>query len=676
MMKTIVFTLLLSLVWSLGFSQSRVDRLKQELVRARQDTTRVMIMVDLCKYYRLSDPDSALYYGQQALTLAKDIKFPKGEMLALTWQSSVMMTIGNLPKSLKMGLKALQIAEENQLQEHTDPTLNAIGGIYRTLSDWPKALTYYKQQMIVGAKPSDKTGLAYAELAIGGVFTEMNQWDSSIYYLNKSLEHFNSLDRFEPSVFANLGDLEMKSGNTSLALDYYRKSLKLSIQNDEPTRTSSTYNDISKLYKRIDQRDSSIYYAKKGLATAELTSQLKVVGEAASLLSELYEPTDAKEALRYYKMATMAKDSLLGSASIQAVQLIAAQEQERQKEIELAKIAFQNQLKQYAALAGLVFFLLVAFILYRNNQQKQKANLLLQQQKEEIDIQRNKAEKSLDQLQSTQAQLIQSEKLASLGELTAGIAHEIQNPLNFVNNFAEVSAEMLVEMDAELDKGDVQEAKAISADLQQNLTKINHHGQRASAIVKGMLEHSRASTGVKEPTDLNALADEFLRLAYHGLRAKDNNFNATLETHFDPELPLVSVIPQDIGRVLLNLINNAFYALNEKQKQMTQVESETPLSESFRLSESYTPTITLRTKRLENAIEISVQDNGNGIPEAIQDKIFHPFFTTKPTGQGTGLGLSLAYDIVTKGHGGNLEVKSKEKDGTKFTIQLPVNSKS
>jgi len=310
------------------------------------------------------------------------------------------------------------------------------------------------------------------------------------------------------------------------------------------------------------------------------------------------------------------------------------------------------------------FVLLIAFILYRNNRQKQTANALLQKQKEEI-------QSTLHLLKSTQAQLIQSEKLASLGELTAGIAHEIQNPLNFVNNFAEVSAEMLDEMEEELDKGDTQEVKAIAADLKQNLQKINHHGQRASSIVKGMLEHSRPSTGVKTPTDLNALADEFLRLAYQGLRAKDNNFNATMETHFDPDLPKVAIIPQDIGRVLLNLINNAFYAVDEKQKQMATVESRTPLSESFRLSESYIPTITLKTKRLENAIEISVQDNGNGIPDAIKDKIFQPFFTTKPTGQGTGLGLSLAYDIVTKGHGGTLEVISTPKESTTFVLSIP-----
>ena len=276
---------------------------------------------------------------------------------------------------------------------------------------------------------------------------------------------------------------------------------------------------------------------------------------------------------------------------------------------------------------------------------------------------------SILELQSTQGQLIQSEKLASLGELTAGIAHEIQNPLNFVNNFAEVSAEMLLEMDAELDKGDIQEAKAISADLQQNLSKINHHGQRASAIVKGMLEHSRVATSRdainRVSTDINALADEYLRLAYHGLRAKDNSFNATIETHFDPDLPLVSVIPQDIGRVLLNLINNAFYAVAERSRSTVGA----PLAGAH---VPYHPTVTVSTQKMGDQIIIKVQDNGNGIPESIRDKIFQPFFTTKPTGQGTGLGLSLAYDIVVQGHGGTLSVSSIPGATTTFELQLPL----
>ncbi len=272
---------------------------------------------------------------------------------------------------------------------------------------------------------------------------------------------------------------------------------------------------------------------------------------------------------------------------------------------------------------------------------------------------REKAEEALTELQATQKQLIQSEKMASLGELTAGIAHEIQNPLNFVNNFSEVSNELLDEMNDELDKGDVEEAKAIAADVKQNLEKINHHGKRADAIVKGMLQHSRSSSGTKELIDINALADEYLRLAYHGLRAKDKNgsasrFNATFETNFDAAAPKMNGVSQEIGRVILNLINNAFYAVNEKKKSETG---------------SYAPTVTIATRQLNGKIEVRVADNGNGIPEAIKEKIFQPFFTTKPTGQGTGLGLSLAYDIV-KAHGGELKVETKE-EGTVFIMVLP-----
>ena len=290
----------------------------------------------------------------------------------------------------------------------------------------------------------------------------------------------------------------------------------------------------------------------------------------------------------------------------------------------------------------------------------------------QLEVAKTQVENTLQELRSTQAQLIQSEKLASLGELTAGIAHEIQNPLNFVNNFAEVSAEMLDEMHVELEKGDTTEAIAIATDLKTNLEKINHHGQRASSIVKGMLEHSRASTGVKEPTDLNALADEYLRLAYHGLRAKDNNFNAKMETHFDPDLPKVSVIPQDIGRVLLNLVNNAFYAVAERSRSTAHQRATTVRAPLAGASAQYQPTVTVSTQKTADQIIISIQDNGNGIPEAIHDKIFQPFFTTKPTGQGTGLGLSLAYDIVTKGHGGKFNFQSNLGQGTTFSIWLPI----
>jgi signal transduction histidine kinase len=279
----------------------------------------------------------------------------------------------------------------------------------------------------------------------------------------------------------------------------------------------------------------------------------------------------------------------------------------------------------------------------------------LRKQKEELEI-------ALDELKSAQAQLIQSEKMASLGELTAGIAHEIQNPLNFVNNFSEVNKELLLEMKHEIDSGNLSEAKNIAKDIEDNEDKINFHGKRADAIVKSMLQHSRSSSGKKEPTDINALADEYLRLAYHGLRAKDKSFNAKFETDFDDRIGQINIVHQDIGRVLLNLINNAFYAVSEKQKQ------ETP---------GYEPTITVTTKRIGDQpdnyrVEITVADNGNGVPKRVLDKIFQPFFTTKPTGLGTGLGLSLSYDIITRGHGGELKVETKEGEGAEFIIILPT----
>ena len=278
--------------------------------------------------------------------------------------------------------------------------------------------------------------------------------------------------------------------------------------------------------------------------------------------------------------------------------------------------------------------------------------------------QKNELQKTIDELKITQTQLIQSEKMASLGELTAGIAHEIQNPLNFVNNFSEVSAELLDEMNIELEKGDFEEAKAIANDVKQNLEKINHHGKRADAIVKGMLQHSRSSSGKKEPTDLNALCDEYLRLSYHGLRAKDKSFNATIKTHFDESLSAdktgigkINLIPQDFGRVVLNLLTNAFYVVNEKKHLNI---------------EGYEPTVTIATKKENNKIIVTVTDNGNGMPQVIIDKIFQPFFTTKPTGKGTGLGLSMSYDIITKGHNGELKVDSVENQGTTFSIILPI----
>ena len=292
---------------------------------------------------------------------------------------------------------------------------------------------------------------------------------------------------------------------------------------------------------------------------------------------------------------------------------------------------------------------------------KDELEVQVAQRTSELTRQKEELLHTLEELKSTQAQLIQSEKMASLGELTAGIAHEIQNPLNFVNNFSDVNKELLAELKGEIEKGNTDEVKALAEDLIENEEKINHHGKRADAIVKGMLQHSRKSSGQKEPTDINTLADEYLRLSYHGLRAKDKSFNAMMKTDFDETIGKINVIPQDIGRVLLNLFNNAFYA----------VKRPSPLK-----GEYYQPTVSVSSSRFlsgegRGEVVIKVCDNGPGIPQNIVDKIFQPFFTTKPTGEGTGLGLSLSYDII-KAHGGILKVETKEGEGTEFIIELPV----
>ncbi len=351
---------------------------------------------------------------------------------------------------------------------------------------------------------------------------------------------------------------------------------------------------------------------------------------------------------------------------------------------------FKSQKEFFNNICGIALFWVVGFTIYAQRQAKrdkiqrekeEAERKIIEAKKQELEYQvaertaelrkqKESLEEALEELKTTQNQLIQAEKMASLGELTAGIAHEIQNPLNFVNNFSEVSVELCQELQEELDKEDFDKTyiAEILSDISQNQQKITHHGQRAASIVRGMLQHSRASNGQKELTDINALADEYLRLSYHGLRAKDKTFNADFKTDLDPNLPKIEVIPQDFGRVLLNLFNNAFYAVSKRNTVAETVET----GHAPSLPTQYKPTVSISTQQSDNQIIIKIIDNGTGMPGNIKTKIFQPFFTTKPTGQGTGLGLSLSYDIITKGHAGTLEVESTEGEGTTFIITLPL----
>jgi len=388
----------------------------------------------------------------------------------------------------------------------------------------------------------------------------------------------------------------------------------------------------------------------------------KSVGNSYTDLSECYEKTgEYKKALAAYKKAAHINDSIRSSENIRkATEQNMNYEFEKKQQLARAEQEKKNEVartRQIALTIGLALTFLLAVLAFYAFRNKQKTNVLLNKQKDQI-------ERTLSELKVTQKQLIQSEKMASLGELTAGIAHEIQNPLNFVTNFSEVNNELIEELKSKKSKLKSEEDDEILNDIFQNNEKIAFHGKRADAIVKGMLQHSRASTGKKEPTDINALADEYLRLSYHGMRAKDKSFNAEIKTDFDNTIGKINVVPQDIGRVLLNLFNNAFYALNEKKKNPEGLRNPRDL-------ETYEPTVLVKTKKINDKIEIKVSDNGIGIPQKVVDKIFQPFFTTKPTGQGTGLGLSLSYDII-KAHGGEIKVESKEGEGSEFIIQLPI----
>jgi len=651
-MRTLTFTLLLTLIGNIGFAQTAqrqlIDSLKYQLTIAKHDTSRVLIMTDLCYNYLYLKTDSAMKYGKKALQLSQKINFSEGEAVALKHLGGVYRELGNLPKALNLAKKAVKLLEQkNDLQEVvTGKTL--LGLIYWDLKDDTKALLFHHQALSIAKKLNLGRPVAIAQSNIGSTFRDMNQLDSAKYYLTQAYQTNIRLGLNGSSPLRHLASIEDKLGNHRIALNMYHQCLQL-VDSSDLRNTSISYIFMAKSYQNINKLDSAIFYAKKGLELAKRGPYRKRIVDAYSALKDAYKlKGDFKLALENEELMVASLDSLSGTS----IRAIISQEEESQIAIENNKKEYQYQLKQYILLAGLSILFLIGFLLYRNNRQKQKANLLLNEQKEKV-------EQTLKTLQTTQAQLIQKEKLASLGELTAGIAHEIQNPLNFVNNFSELSVDLAQELKEEAEKRDIDKelVSDLVGDLVQNQEKINHHGKRASSIVKGMLEHSRTSTGERELTDLNQLADEYLRLAYHGLRAKDNAFSADYELITNGNLPKIEVVPQEIGRVLLNLINNAFYAVNERNKQGEA---------------DYQPKVIVSTQTADNQIEIRVRDNGTGMSEATKAKIFQPFFTTKPTGEGTGLGLSLAYDIVVKGHGGTLEVETAENEGTTFIIQIPM----
>ena len=656
MIKTIILVCAFSFACYFVFAQNaegekHIEDVKATLSSSKADTNRVLLYGELCTAYQWNNTDSLNLYSEKGIALAQKLLFKKGEVRLLNNQAIALMFRGNIPKSLNILFNALDIAQKNTLPFETALCLNNIGACYSFLNDNFKALDFTSRARAIDENishvPSDVYWKIYMEFWLGTVYSDLNKLDSASYFLQKAYNNafepgFTDLYSIRPTILMFYGKALFKKGDHEKALQYLHQSIETYDVYNDLIGTPDACSIIAGVFKKMNQPDSVIYYAKKGLDAAIKINYSHAILSNSKMLSDEFETRDKSQAYYYLKLQLAATDSLYGAQKIQELQKILSEEQQHQQQIVEDQIKKENRLRVYGFTAGLGVLLMIAFILYRNNRQKQKANKVL--------------ETTLINLKSTQSQLIQSEKMASLGELTAGIAHEIQNPLNFVNNFSEVNTELIDEAGQEIEKGNFEEVKIILNDIKENEQKINHHGKRADAIVKGMLQHSRSSSGIKESTDINKLTDEYLHLAYAAFKAKDNSFIAILKTDFDENIGTINIIPQDIGRVILNLITNAFYAVDEKKKSGI---------------EGYEPTVTISTKRENDKICLRVKDTGNGIPQKIVDKIFQPFFTTKPTGQGTGLGLSLSYDIV-KAHGGEIKVETKEGEGTEFIIQLPV----
>jgi signal transduction histidine kinase/tetratricopeptide (TPR) repeat protein len=811
------------------------------------------LAIKAVRYYDLSDYPSAYKAFEEGEQLLQSAGDKKGMTYLLRMKANLFMDDGKHAQALDNFLKGLRLAEEAGDIKTVVDIERTIGYLYNVLGEYEKAIPYQTDALKRAQNIGYKLGVSGAYNAIGKTYKTSGNYPASLDAYTKGLRIDEEL-KDSANIYvshSNIGDVYERMGNypqsffhIRQAWNYYKKV---------PRSTMIPWDEwvFAKAYTHSGNADSGLYYGKHSLLLSHqlgyrlyLREITQVIAEAAAKLNQW------DTAYKYQVLSSNYKDTLTGQEIARKTAMLQAGFELDKKQAEIALLTKDKELQiaenrrerlfLYALLGGLAMVLVLAIMLFRNNRNKQRANILLQKQKQEIDnkaheltVQKDNLEQSyrntellseigrkitsslsvgkiigtvydnvnllmdasvfgigiyndefkridfpatyengkalpfytnsiydenrfaalsflsgkeiimgdleqdyqhflqqvpvpkagrqavsliylplkakekilgvitvqsfeknayseyhlfmlrniaiyaaialenadsfeklnhtLNSLRKAQTQLVQAEKMASLGELTAGIAHEIQNPLNFVNNFSEVSVELATELSEELKKSSLteKERKEIEqtvADLVQNQQKINFHGKRADAIVKGMLMHSRASSGQKEPTDINALADEYLRLSYHGLRAKDKTFNASFKTDYDESIEKVNVVSQDIGRAILNLFTNAFYSVTEKKRL---------------LNGEYEPTVSVTTRMRNGKVELSVKDNGVGIPQKILDKIYQPFFTTKPGGQGTGLGLSLSYDIITKGHGGELKVETKEGEGAEFIITIP-----
>lgn len=718
--RTVLLFLCLGFVVNLYSQNAETESLIKKATQANDDSIKVNALISLAVENFQSAPEKSLGYAQQAQSIASKIKFRKGEAYAYKWMGIINNQQGDYYGALVNSNKSLNIFETLNDQIGISNLLSNLGSLYSDKGEDSKAIEYYLRSLDLAQETKDKLRIASILGNIGVIYSKNPATlDDAIGYYSQALPYAVEVNDTSSLniLYTNIGEAYVTKKLYNKAHAYYDTAINIG---NGTSVNAYTYNDIGKLYlleknfpAANESFEKALTLAKKFNSGTDILSSLIGKGkiqmaegntqkaisffkEAQTLGSTLGNPSELKELYSGLSSAYQKIDNYKEALTYQnLLNNLYVSENDKKISFNTATLEYNLQLQKQSgkiavlmkenamqelkilkertvrnvSIAGFAAILIFVVVLLFNIKQRKKLNRILSSQKAEIEKQKASVEKTLADLKEAQAHLVQSEKMASLGELTAGIAHEIQNPLNFVNNFSELNQEMIGEATKEVNDGNLEEVINILGDIKANSEKITYHGKRADAIVKSMLQHSRASSGRKEPTDINALCDEYLRLSYHGIRAKDKYFNCKLETQFDPNLGKINIVPQDAGRVLLNLFNNAFYACADRNGKLAKTIAGI---ESGQDAVEYFPTISVITKRENGSAVISVKDNGGGIPEKIKDKIFQPFFTTKPTGQGTGLGLSLSYDIITKEHNGTIRAESREGEGTEFIITFPA----
>jgi two-component system NtrC family sensor kinase len=681
------------------------DSLLLSLKDHKTDSARVLTLIELAKISRDYDPKEVLTFSEQALKISQHSKFKQGEGLSYKWIGFYYYDNAEFLKAQEYWNNSAQAYKEAGDLSGMANMLSNIGAIMFNFGDSKLAKTYYEKSIAISREIKDSLRLQtaisniallfsedpskfeqaksmYRELIqiainssdpntttlwymnLGELYLRKNLYDSSLSYLALAIKSTKQTDPYNsrPRIYTLIAENKIRQKKYNEALDNFKEAASASTRygnNAILARISFGMGEAKLMLGNLKDATRDFHQV---VALSETSTDQSYQVKALNALADTYSKLGNNEkAFLFQKQAFHIADSIAThqSESISAFRdarldfqkkadsTIYSKEKE-QLSLQMSKIEEQSRFRTLSFLGIISTILIILGFLYYNNRIKQKTNTLLSIQKTEL-------ENALSELKSAQSRLILAEKMASLGQLTSGIAHEIQNPLNFVNNFSELNTEMLDELKSEIIQNNSTNALAIVDDIRHNSEKLTYHGKRADSIVKSMLQHSRAGTSVQENTDINKLADDCLRVSYQGLRSKNNSFHADIQTEYDTQIGDLPIVPQEMSRVMLNVYNNAFYAMEQKVKL---------------IDKGYVPTIHVKTQRANNKVLITVKDNGIGISENLTGKIFQPFFTTKPTGDGTGLGLSISYDII-KGHGGEIDLKTEEGKFTEFIITLP-----